>query len=409
MKAKDSKLGAVRRYLRPILAGSLAVASIFPAMAFQDEGTVRIGLLESQTGVLAPYGIPGLLGSQIAIEEINNAGGIMVAGKKVKLAPVPDMKGHDPANDPAQAIALVRRMAADDGVLAIKGTSGSNLTEAVFNYLNELDKQGGAVVVHSSAAVAPGLGKISKWGFRNSFNEVDIVYGIAERIQKQTAAKTAGFYIQQDNVYYQSIADKAILPALKRLNIDVKVVTDGVGTDRDFSRQVNALRAAQPDIIYVLGQTLPAINLLKESKRRGLAPKLFIGGIAQVTAETLKSGADAVEGMVAASSYDPQASSVQRLGDEYRKRFSQDLSPFVVNGYEAIYLMKEAIEKSGIRNTKESLADDRSKFRDAYAKASITSITGERIAFNENRDTPRAGVILVVKNGQFVAWNPDMK
>ncbi len=399
----------VKWYLGPMLAGGLIAVAASPALAFQDEGTVRIGLLESQTGVLAPYGVPGLLGSQIAIEEINNAGGVTVAGKKVKLAPVPDMKGHDPANDPAQAIALVRRMAADDSVLAIKGTSGSNLTEAVFSYLNELDKQGGALVVHSSAAVAPGLGKISKWGFRNSFNEVDIVYGVAEQIQKQTGAKTAGFYIQQDNVYYQSIADKAILPALKRLNIEVKVVTDGVGSDRDYSRQVNALRTAQPDIVYVLGQTLPAINLLKESKRRGLAPKLFIGGIAQVTAETLKSGADAVEGMVAASSYDPLAPSVQKLGEEYKKRFSQDLSPFVVNGYEAIYLMKDAIEKSGIRNTKESLTEDRAKFRDAYAKASITSVTGEKIAFNADRDTPRAGVILVVKNGQFMAWNPGVK
>lgn len=403
------KANNVKRYLGPMLASGLMAVAASPALGFQDEGTVRIGLLESQTGVLAPYGVPGLQGSQIAIEEINNAGGVTVAGKKVKLAPVPDMKGHDPANDPAQAIALVRRMAADDGVLAIKGTSGSNLTEAVFSYLNELDKQGGALVVHSSAAVAPGLGKISKWGFRNSFNEVDIVYGVAERIQKQTGAKTAGFYIQQDNVYYQSIADKAILPALKRLNIEVKVVTDGVGADRDYSRQVNALRTAQPDIVYVLGQTLPAINLLKESKRRGLAPKLFIGGIAQVTAETLKSGADAVEGMVAASSYDPLAPSVQKLGEEYKKRFSQDLSPFVVNGYEAIYLMKDAIEKSGIRNTKESLTEDRAKFRDAYAKASITSVTGEKIAFNADRDTPRAGVILVVKNGQFVAWNPGVK
>lgn len=403
------KANNVKRYLGPMIASGLIAVAASPALGFQDEGTVRIGLLESQTGVLAPYGIPGLLGSQIAIEEINNAGGVTVAGKKVKLAPVPDMKGHDPANDPAQAIALVRRMAADDGVLAIKGTSGSNLTEAVFSYLNELDKQGGALVVHSSAAVAPGLGKISKWGFRNSFNEVDIVYGVAERIQKQTGAKTAGFYIQQDNVYYQSIADKAILPALKRLNIEVKVVTDGVGSDRDYSRQVNALRTAQPDIVYVLGQTLPAINLLKESKRRGLTPKLFIGGIAQVTAETLKSGADAVEGMVAASSYDPLAPSVQKLGEEYKKRFSQDLSPFVVNGYEAIYLMKDAIEKSGIRNTKESLTEDRAKFRDAYAKASITSVTGEKIAFNADRDTPRAGVILVVKNGQFVAWNPAAK
>ena len=403
------KANNVKRYLGPMIASGLIAVAAPPAQGFQDEGTVRIGLLESQTGVLAPYGVPGLLGSQIAIEEINNAGGITVAGKKVKLAPVPDMKGHDPANDPAQAIALVRRMAADDSVLAIKGTSGSNLTEAVFSYLNELDKQGGALVVHSSAAVAPGLGKISKWGFRNSFNEVDIVYGVAERIQKQTGAKTAGFYIQQDNVYYQSIADKAIFPALKRLNIEVKVVTDGVGADRDYSRQVNALRTAQPDIVYVLGQTLPAINLLKESKRRGLTPKLFIGGIAQVTAETLKSGADAVEGMVAASSYDPLAPSVQKLDEEYKKRFAQDLSPFVVNGYEAIYLMKDAIEKSGIRNTKESLTEDRAKFRDAYAKASINSVTGEKIAFNADRDTPRAGVILVVKNGQFMAWNPSAK
>ena len=389
----------------PFAIALLAAASI-PAWAYQDEGTVRIGLLESQTGVLAPFGIPGLLGSQIAIEEINNAGGVTVDGRKVKLAPVPNIKGHDPANDPAQAIALTRRLAIDDGVLMIKGTTGSNLSEAVFNYLNELERQGTPVVVHTSSSVAPGLGKISKWGFRNSFSEVDIVYGVAERIQKQTGAKTAGFFIQQDNVYYPSIAEKAIMPALKRLNIEVKVVTDGVGTDRDFSRQVNALRGAQPDLIYVLGQTLPAINLLKEGKRRGLTPKVFIGGIAQVTAETIKSGAEAVEGMVMASSYDPDSPSVRKLGDEYKKRFSQDLSPFVVNGYEAIYLVKEAIEKSGIKNTKASLAEDRVKFRDAYSNASFTSVTGERIAFNADRDTPRAGVILVVKNGQFVAWNP---
>ena len=405
-RKKNKYAPAAMRYFAPRLALALVVGAAAPASAFQDEGTVRIGLLESQTGVLSPYGIPGLAGSQMAIEEINNAGGVMVDGKKVKLAAVPDMKGHDPANDPAQAIALVRRMASDDGVLMIKGTSGSNLSDAVFNYLNEMDKQGNALVVHTSASVAPGLGKISRWGFRNSFSEVDIVYGVAERIQKQTGAKTAGFYIQQDNVYYPSIANKAIIPALNKLGIEVKTVTEGVGSDRDFTRQVNALREGQPDIVYVLGQTLPAINFLKEGKRRGLAPKVFIGGIAQVTAETLRSGAEAVEGMVVASSYDPQSPLVQKFGDDYKKRFSQDLSPFVVQGYEAIYLVKDAIEKSGIKNTKQSLTEDRAKFRDAYAKASVTSVTGEKIAFNADRDTLRTGVLLVVKNGQFVAWNP---
>jgi len=53
--------------------------------AFQDEGTVRIGSLEAQTGVPSPYGIQALNGSKIAIDEINATGGVNVAGKKVKL------------------------------------------------------------------------------------------------------------------------------------------------------------------------------------------------------------------------------------------------------------------------------------------------------------------------------------
>lgn len=390
--------GFVRR-----LASLLLVAGA-PVFAFQSEGTVRIGLFESQTGTFAPFGLPGLWGSLIAIDEINAAGGVTIDSKKVRIVPTPAPNGYDAGSDSAQAILILKRMISDDKVLMVKGMSNSGTGVAIYNYLNELEKEGNPVVVHSSAVGAPGASQISKWGFRNTFSEVDIVGGVAAAAQKRTGAKTAAFFITKDNPYFPSIAEKAIIPALKSLGIEVKVMTDAVTSDRDFTRQVDEIRAARPDLVYVLATTLPAINFMKEAKRRGLAPKLFIGGISQLTVETLKAGADAVEGMVIAGSYDPASPAVGKFADEYKKRHTQDISLFAVNGHEAIYLVKDALEKSGIKNTPESLADDRRKFRDAFAKSSMTSVTGEKIGFNGDRETPKAGVHLVIKNGQFVAW-----
>lgn len=393
------KLSRLVRY-----CAALLLIAVMPAFSFQSEGTVRIGLFESQTGTFAPFGLPGLWGSLIAIDEINGAGGVTIDGRKVRIAVTPGPSGHDAGSDSAQAILLLKRMMADDKVLMVKGMSNSGTGVAIYNYLNELDKDGNPIVVHSSAVGAPGASQISKWGFRNTFSEVDIVAGVATAVQKRTSAKTAAFFITKDNPYFPSIAEKAIIPALKNLGIEVKVMTDAVTSDRDFSKQVDEMRAARPDIVYVLATTLPAINFMKEAKRRGLAPKLFIGGISQLTVETLKSGADAVEGMVMAGSYDPASPAVGKFADEYKKRHNQDISLFAVNGHEAIYLLKDALEKSGIKNTPESLADDRRKFRDAFAKAAITSVTGEKIGFNSDRETPKVGVHLVIKNGQFVAW-----
>jgi len=389
--------GALRR---GIAVAALAAAPVF---AFQSEGTLRIGLLEPQTGTYAPYGLPGLWGSLVAIDEINAAGGVTVAGRKVKLAVSP-ANGYDAGSDPAQSILLIKRMLNDDKVLMIKGVSASNAGVATFNYLNELDKEGTPILVHSSAVGAPGLSEISPWGFRNTFSEVDIVAGVASAVQKATGAKTAGFIITKDNPYFPSIAEKAIVPALKQLGIEVKVTTEALIADQNFTRQVDELRNAKVDIVYVLANTLPAINFMKEARRRGLAPKAYIGGISQLTAETLKSGADAVEGMIMAGSYDPTSNTIKSFADEYRKRYNQDISLFAVNGHEAMYLLKEAVERSGIANTPESLAEDRKKFRNAFTTASITSITGEKIAFNKNRETPKKGVLLQIKGGQFVAW-----
>ena len=387
--------------LASILAGTAAT----PALAFQDEGTVRVGILESQTGTYAPFGLANMTGTLIAFDEINAAGGVTVDGKKVKIAVTPPPGGYDAGNDPAQSISLLKRLLLDDKVLMVKGISNSNAGTAVFNYLAELEKEGNPIVVHSSSVGTPGLTKLSQYAFRNSFIEnADVVGNVVNAVLKETQAKSAAFFIIKDNPYYTSIADKFIIPALKAAGVDVKVITDGVTADRDFSRQVNEIKATNPDLVFVLAPTLGTVNFMKEAKRRQLKPKLFVGNQSPVTAETLQSGGDAVEGMVAPGAFDPQSPQIAKVAAEYKKRLGQEITFFVVTGYEAGYLIKDAIERAGIKNTPDALQADRKKFRDALATTSITSPIGQKATFNADRETPKPGVNLVVKNGQFVAW-----
>ena len=387
------------------IASLIAAGASGPASAFQDEGTVRVGVLESLTGTYAPFGIANMSGTIIAIDEINAAGGVTIDGKKVKIAVTPSPGGYDGGVDPAQSITLLKRLLLDDKVLLIKGLSNSNAGTAVFNYLAELEKEGNPIVVHSSSVGTPGLTKLSNYAFRNSFVEnADVINNLVSTVVKDTGAKTAGIFLIKDNPYYMSVYEKVLLPALKANGVEMKVVSDGVTADREFSRQVNDIKAASPDLVFVFAPTLGTVGFMKEAKRRQLKPKLFVGNQSSITAEAMQSGADAIDGMVAAGAFDPQAPQIAALAGEYKKRLNQDITFYGVMGYEAGYLIKDALERSGVKNTPDTLAADRKKLRDALATTAITSPIGARVAFNADRETPKAGVLLIAKDGKFVVW-----
>lgn len=387
------------------IASLIATGASGPASAFQDEGTVRVGVLESLSGTYAPFGIANMSGTIIAIDEINAAGGVTIDGKKVKIAVTPSPGGYDAGIDPAQSVTLLKRLLLDDKVLLIKGLSNSNAGTAVFNYLAELEKEGNPIVVHSSSVGTPGLTKLSNYAFRNSFVEnADVINNLVSTVVKDTGAKTASIFLIKDNPYYVSVYEKVLLPALKANGVEMKVVSDGVTADREFSRQVNDIKAASPDLVFVFAPTLGTVGFMKEAKRRQLKPKLFVGNQSSITAEAMQSGADAIDGMVAAGAFDPQAPQIAALAGEYKKRLNQEITFYGVMGYEAGYLIKDALERSGVKNAPDTLAADRKKVRDALATTAITSPIGARVAFNADRETPKAGVLLVAKDGKFVVW-----
>lgn len=390
------------------MAGLLLVAGLgTSAQAFQDEDTVRIGMLESQTGTYAPYGLANMWGTQIAFDEINAAGGITVGGKKVKIAVMPGPDGYDAGVDPAQSITLLKQVVTDDKVLMVKGISNSNAGIAVYNYLAEMEKANDPVVVMSSSVGTPGITSLSSFAFRNSFIESGALLALTKGAHARTGMKTAAIFLVTDNPYYVKMTDEVIRPALAELGVEIVAVAEAIAADTAFTPQANMMRGADPDVIYLMAPALTSLNFLKEIKRRQVTPDLMIGNVSLFTTEMVASGGDAVEGIVIASAYDPASPDIARFAETYKALHGQDINMFSVTAYEAGYLIAHAIEASGITNTPETLKEDRVKFRDALAAATITSPTGDEVKFDENRDAPKEGMFLVIKDGAFVSWTAE--
>lgn len=405
-----SKNGIIETLKATFLASlslCLILFSAYGAAAFQNDGTIKVGLIETLTGGAAPYGVAGARGTILAFEEANASDGVEINGQKVKISVIGDSElGSDGGLDPALAIATLKKLALDENVLMVKGPTTSTNSEAVFNYLNELSGQGNGLVVHSSSAGAPGLGEISKWGFRNSFAESYALSNLVSTMVKHTNAKSAAIYHLTDNPYFPAMAD-LMTNELKKLGVDVAAVTTGLSKDAEFSRQVNEIKASNPDIVYISADNLRGIGFMKEAFRRQLKPSVFIGGISQLVPDTIKSGGDAVEGMIMIGSYDDKSAGINKFRENFKARWGEDINLFSVNGYEAGQLIIEALKKAGIENTEASLQSDREKLRAAYEQVSVDSVSGYSVGFNPVHDTPKAGVILTIRDGAFRAWQPN--
>ena len=166
----------------------------------------------------------------------------------------------------------MKKLISDDQALAIEGTSRSDNTEAAFNYLKQLDAEGSPVVLLSPASASPGLGAITKWGFRNSFFESK-VYARVIDVLKGFGYTTAGTYVSKDNGFDAAIYKGMVVPTLQKDGFKIVAATEGLEKDTDYSSQISQLRQANPDIVAIATPVLPGVSLMKEGMRRGFDPR----------------------------------------------------------------------------------------------------------------------------------------
>ncbi len=348
-----------------------------PAGESQAE-TIKIGTVGPLSGDYATYGRSVKQGVEIAIEEINEAGGIN--GQQLELIP------EDTEGKQEGAASAVQKLVDQDKVVAIVGAvlSGETMTGAPF--ADEAE-----VPIISPSSTAPGIPDIGPYVFRNVISDdVQSAQMAAYAVEELGLKRLAVLYTNND---YGVALKEGFVAKAEDLGAEVVAVESFLDGDENFNAQITKIAQQNPEALYIGGYYTEAAKIAQQAARQGLDVQL-LGADGFYSSKLTELGGDAVEGALFTASFfsgDP-SEEVQKFVKAYQEKFGETPDMFAANAYDTMKIIAQAIEEAGT---------DGPALRDAiHATKDYPGITGST-SFTENGDVVKEIVVIKVENGQF--------
>ena len=309
-------------------------SSVSPVSQKDNNDVYKIAVIAPQFGPYEALGLSIIHGAELAVDMKNKSGGI--SGKKIELVKV------------------------DDGGLASEGLwKAKNLVSenvlGVIGHLNS-DISVPASEVYAMAMIA----EISPGSTNPLFTERTPVRGFVFRTvgRDDKQGEVAADYVLKNNFkkvaviynnrsYGQSLSSEFI-KRIESSNSDVRVVLSSmyeVGS-KDYSKEVNKIKAAVPDIIFFAGEYNDAGKLLKQLRAAVVNAK-FLGGEAVFDQEFIDIAGNASNGAIVISL--PQVSD-RNFIESYKNSFRKELGAYSANSFDAANILISAIEKVREKN-----------------------------------------------------------
>ncbi len=379
--------------LRPLIALPTLFSALIISMA-SLAGEIRIGLTEALTGPASQYGTPIHNGFILAQEEINAKGGI--SGNKIVLIE------EDEHGKKEEAINVYKKLIFQDKVLMIFGPTLSNSMFAAGPVANAAH-----VVAFGTSNTASGITDIGPYVFRSSPMEADVVPVTLKAAIRHLNIHKVGIIYGNDDAFTKSGYD-VFKQALEDQHIPVVDTETYSKGDVDFKAQLTKLKAADPDVIICPCLSEEGSNILLQARALGIKLS-FIGGNGFNSPKLVEIAKTAAEGTIVGSPWFDGNPSVQNQHfiAAYRKKFGTDPNQFSAQGYDALFILAEALKKIKLTG---NLEQDRQALRDALPDVQIDGATG-KFAFRPapphngkpgGYDANQTPFVYIVKNGKFV-------
>ena len=322
----------------------LGVAGAFmlaPAPA-QAADPIKVGVVTPLSGTYAPIGKQVRWGAELAVKEINAAGG--VNGRPFELL------FEDEEANPPVAVRKAEKLLQQDKVDLLTGTVNSGSTLAVGQVAERNDR-----ILVTTVSYAPSItgAQCSANVFRVNANAYMQSNALTSWLIKNAPGKRY-FFIGPDYEMGRSTIS-AFQNDVKRLGgTDVGATFPPLAA-KDFTPYIGQIRAARPDVIMTATAGNDTVRLLTQLKEYGiLNDKLTLAGAAgAVTQENLGAMGGAGEGFLSAAGYstDIDTPANKKFVPTFKKEFQHDPDLFAADTYGLFYLFKQAIEKAGSTDT----------------------------------------------------------
>lgn len=374
--------------LAVLASGLVALAACAPKPATPD---IKIGLIAELTGDIPAVGTSCRNGAQMAVDEINEAGGIRIDGKKHGFGLVVEDSGAKAD----QAAAAAQKLAAQPEILAIIGPNASLGAIPAAKVAEEAK-----VLLITPWSTAPETtldaeGKPKKFVVRACFTDA-LQGGVLAKFAKEYMhAGKAGVLYDATSEAPRGQAEifKKDFEAQGGSVVAFETYTTG---DKDFTAQLGKIKAAGPDIVFLPSYYSDVPPQLQQAHKLGLTVP-FLGSDNWSSPEIVKlAGADA-EGAYFCNHYSPGAKNeiTGRFVVSYKKRFGQEPDDVAALAYDSFQMLSKAITAAGKL--------DRLAVRDALSKIGVHEGVTGKISYPAGSGDPVKGAVMMqVKDGKFL-------
>ena len=351
---------------------ALAAATALGAASSASAADIKIGVAEALSGGAAQYGVSIRNGFQLAVDEINAAGG--VNGSKIALV-IEDEQGKKD-----EAINAFKKLIFQDKVLMLFGPTLSNSAQAA-----DPIAQGSKIVVFGTSNTADGITSIGDHVFRNSVTEADVLPETLRVAIKNANVKKVAVLYGNDDVFTKSGYDN-FKKALEDLKLPVTTTETFAKGDVDFKAQLTKIKATNPDAIVLSALLAEGAPIMVQARQLGLnVPVIGGNGMNSVKVFDLAKGAS--DGLWVGSpwSIENRTPANNSFIIAYTKKYSAPPDQFAAQAYDAMHIATEALKKVKLSG---DLAKDREALQAALPAVKWTGATGP---FSFRRTTDKAG------------------
>ncbi len=383
------------------------VASLTWTPAAAQDRVIKIAGVGAMTGVIRGFGINSKAVLDMAVDEINAAGGIKLKdGSRAKIVTT----FQDERCNAEEGISVVRKLASEDWLVLI-GPTCSNVAEPLFGILQQ--KVGAAgdsglqFPIFTDTAIKPGLAKISEWSFRNVPHEPTMYNHLFKWLkEKYPDAKTVAGGVEKD--FAHSNSNRGTMDAAaKAAGFEVVGWEEWLLTDTEFSTQVGKWRRAKPDIIAISSHPFTACGTVREMKRQGVKPKLLVGLTSSATLETMVGCGPEAEGLIIPTGFAPVTPEAKRVAKIVAEKYKGNVDLHSAAVYENLYVLKKVIETSGVEGKPTTVASDRRKIRDGLAQVKEFDGLLGKVKRMDDRESQKPYVFAIAKTSDWaVLFDP---
>ena len=338
--------------------------------ATDTTGDILVGFYGSLTGDGASFGQSSREGAELAVDELNAAGGVL--GRQLRLLV------EDDQSKPEEASNAVTKLITQDKVVAVIGEVASRRTLAAAPIAQRYQ-----IPMITPASTNEKVTEVGDYIFRVCF--IDPFQGevLAKFAYNDLKARKVAILRDQAQDYSVGLTD-SIAQHFARLGGQVLPPVSYSTGDADFKAALTRIRSEKPDVLFATGYYSEAAIITRQARELGMKMPI-LGGDGWV-GDALQNGREALNNTYISNHYsgDNPDPIVQNFVTAYRKRFNREPDAIAALGYDAIKVLADSLTRA---QTTEG-----PKLRDAIASADVPGVTG-RLKMNAKRNVDKPAVV----------------